>query len=126
MMKSIAGLLNKHRCQGNEAVQRNHIAFALDLEHTLMLLEAGVHESDDPEKIILSAMQCACEFYNGDWVGFLEVDMELALWAPTVWYNPSANDNTRNLLNEFESSEFLHRWVKAMNDNTPIIIDDVN
>lgn len=126
ILKKMERSIKKLRCHDEEQRQHKQIEFALALEETLTLLEAGVHESDDPERIIQSAMQCACKFYDGDWVGFLEVDMELALWAPTAWYNLSANDNTRNLLNEFESSEFLHRWVKAMDDNTPIIIDDVN
>ena len=106
--------------------QQQYIQYAMELEQALRMLEAGVHESDDPNEIIPSVMKCACDFYQGDWVGFLEVDLELALWTPTVWYNPNDTDKTTELLGEFESSEFLHRWVKAMHDNTAIIIDDID
>lgn len=123
MLKKISGILGKS--QGRNMSQIEYLEYAAAVEKTLTLLESGVHESDDPAKIIQSAMRCACEFYQGDWVGFLEVDLELALWTPTVWYNLNPNDRTMSLLSEFESSEFLHRWVCAMNENTPIIIDDM-
>ena len=123
MLKKISGILGKQ--QGQNANQIDYMEYAVAVEKTLTFLEAGVHESDDPAQIIQSAMRCACEFYQGDWVGFLEVDLELALWTPTVWYNANSNDKTMSLLSEFESSEFLHRWVRAMNENTPIIIEDM-
>ena len=70
-------------------------------------------------------MKTALDFYKGDWIGFLEVDLELGLWTPTHWYNPSPNDKTLDLLQEFESAEFLHRWVAAMHDNTAIVVPDM-
>ena len=123
MLKKISGILGKP--QGQKMNQIEYMEYAVAVEKTLTFLEAGVHESDDPAKIIQSAMRCACEFYQGDWVGFLEVDLELALWTPTVWYNIGPNDRTMSLLSEFESSEVLHRWVRAMNENTSIIIEDM-
>ena len=108
-----------------DSEQQQYIQYTVEVEQTLCKLEAGLHESDDPHEILTSAMKCASDFYQGDWVGFLEVDLELALWTPTVWYNPKDDDRTTRLLIEFESSEFLHRWVRAMHENTPIIIDDI-
>ena len=112
--------------KSEDVEQQEYIQYAMELEQALRMLEAGVHESDDPNEIIPSVMKCACEFYQGDWVGFLEVDLELALWTPTVWYNPNLDDKTTALLGEFESSEFLHRWVKAMQENTAIVIDNID
>lgn len=109
-----------------EIEQQQYIQYAVELEQALRILESGVHESDDPDEIMQSVMKCACEFYQGDWVGFLEVDLDLALWTPTVWYNPNPDDKTTELLQEFESAEFLHRWVVAMHENTPIIIEDID
>lgn len=103
-----------------------HIQYALEIEHILSLLEEGMHSSDDPREIVLAAMKTACEFYQADWCGFLEVDLDLNVWAPLIWYSPDVPDETMSVLSEFESAEFFPSWIKAMKDNDPIIISDVS
>lgn len=98
--------------------------YAKDVEKTLRNLEANLHNSDDPEEIAMFTLRTACDFYKGDWTGILEVDMELNLWTPYWWYNMGSDDKTKVLLNEFESSEFLHRWVDAMRKNYAMIVSD--
>lgn len=92
--------------KSEEIEQQQYIQYAQELEQSLSRLEAGVHESDDPAWIMQSVMKTALDFYKGDWIGFLEVDLELGLWTPTHWYNPSPNDKTLDLLQEFESAEW--------------------
>ena len=75
-----------------EKEQTEYIQYAQELETTLRLLEAQLHESDDSEEIMQMVMKTACEFYQGDWVGFLEVDLEMDLWTPYVWYKPSGRE----------------------------------
>ena len=111
--------------KSEEIEQQQYIQYAQELEQSLSKLEAGVHESDDSSWIMQSVMKTALDFYTGDWIGFLEVDLELGLWTPTHWYNPSPNDKTLDLLQEFESAEFLYRWIAAMHDNTAIIVPDM-
>lgn len=101
-----------------------YIRYCIELEQTLSTLEAYLHESDDPDMIIPRVLETACNFYGGDWAGFLEVDMELNLWTPFIWYNRHSDDKTAALLNEIESSDFLYRWVSAMKNNLPIIVED--
>ena len=91
-----------------------HIRYALELESILSGLEEGMHTSDNPREIVLAAMKTACDFYEADWCGFLEVDLDLSLWAPLIWYNPSLQDRTLDILNDFESAEFFPRWIKCM------------
>ena len=111
--------------KSEEIEKQQYIQYAQEVEQILSKLEAGVHESDDPSWIMQSVMKTALDFYKGDWIGFLEVDLELGLWTPTHWYNSSPNDKTFDLLQEFESAEFLHRWVAAMNNNTAIVVSDM-
>lgn len=101
-----------------------HSEYSGMLEKSLRDLESFVHESDDADYIMKNAMKTALEFYQGDWIGFLEVDLELGLWTPTHWYNPSPEDKTLNLLQEFESAAFLDRWVEAMHSNDAVIVTD--
>ena len=123
MLKKITGILGKQR--NPDMGHLEYIEYAQEFEQTLSKLESHMHESDDSREIITHTMKTACDFYGGDWVGFLEVDLELGLWTPTVWYNNNSEDKTDLLLHEFESAEFLHRWVTAMHNNKPIILPDI-
>lgn len=96
--------------------------YAKRFEGTLRDLEAHLHETDDPEEIITRTLSTACEFYQGDWCGFIEADLDLNLWTPTAWYNMYDEDKTTQLLQELESSDFLYRWVAAVKENRAIMV----
>jgi len=123
MLKKIENIFGKKRA--SEIEKREYIEYAQEFEQVLSTLEAHVHESDESREIIGHALKTACEFYGGDWAGFLEVDFSLSLWTPTVWYNNLTGDQSETLLHEFESAECFHRWLDAMNGNRAIIIPDV-
>lgn len=106
--------------------QKEYIHYTQEFERTLRLLEAQLHESDDSEEIIQNVMKTACEFYQGDWAGFLEVDLELNMWTPYVWFNPNGNDKTVTLLSEVENFEPFNRWLNAMNNNDALIIESTD
>ena len=123
-LKQLIGSNEPARQRPEESKKDEYIQYAQELETSLRKLEAGVHESDDSAWIMQNVMKTALEFYQGDWIGFLEVDLELGLWTPTHWYLPGPTDKTLALLQEFESAEFLHRWVSAMQNNEAIILTD--
>lgn len=75
--------------------------------------------------IMDNVMKAALEFYQGDWIGFFEVDLELGRLTPAHWYTPNPDDKTRDTLQEFESSELLYRWVDAMRNNAEIVVPGV-
>lgn len=107
---------------GISDVQAEQIQYALDFVNTLSSLEAALHTSDDPEEIARLTLRTACDFYQADWCGFLEVDLDLGIWTPTMWHNTSPNDETRKLMREFESASGLPRWLQAMRDNEPVVV----
>lgn len=123
-LKKLIGSNVSERQQPEEKKHVENAKYAEELEASLRKLEAGVHESDDSAWIMKNVMKTALEFYQGDWIGFLEVDLELGLWTPIHWYLHGSRDRTLELLQEFESAEFLHRWVTAMQNNSAIILSD--
>lgn len=126
MKKWIKKLLIKETAsQEDTAEQQEYIAYAQAVEATLRVLESQLHESDDSAEIIQNVMKAACKFYQGDWVGFLEADLELGLWTPYVWYNTEEEDQTTSLLQEFESADYFKRWVLAMHNNKAVCIETV-
>lgn len=100
------------------------IQYALELDKTLHNLESELHESDDPDRIIHHALEVACKFYGADWAGFLDVDLELRLWTPFMWYNQASEDKTTQLLQEYESMDEFDQWTDAMDKNHALIIPD--
>lgn len=104
--------------------KRKFIQYALDFERTLRELEEYLHVSGDQEEIITRTLSTACDFYQGDWCGFIEVDMDLGLWTTTAWYNRAEEDQTSLLLKEFESSDVWTRWLEAIRKNRPLILID--
>lgn len=123
MLKKFESIFGKKRASDIE--KREYIEYAQEFEQVLSTLESRMHESDDSREIILHTMKTACDFYDGDWTGFLEVDFGLGLWTPRIWYNAQTQGQSKTILHEFESAESFHRWLDAMNGNKAIIIQDV-
>ena len=101
-----------------------YLHYCAHQDRTLKQLEANLHISDDPEEIAMGTLKTACDFYEGDWAGILEVDLDLDIWTPVWWYNPGQRDRTKDLLHEFEAAEFMSSWLQAMNENDIIIVPD--
>lgn len=63
------------------------IQYALWFEHALRSLESQLHNTDNSEVIALQMLVAAVEFYDGDWCGVVEADLEVGAWTPLWWYN---------------------------------------
>lgn len=114
-----------HSMQEYEEHHDEDIQRALDIEHTVNALEAQLYyKPHSPEEVALKILEAACKFYDADWCGLIQVDLDLGLWTPFWWYNDSPEDKTTVLTKEFESSEFLDRWVQAVRQGLPMIVPD--
>ena len=92
---------------------------------TLKALEAQLcYDQHSPEEVARQILKAACKFYDADWCGLIQVDLDLKIWTPFWWYNDSSEDKTTILTEEFESAEFLDRWVQAVRHGKPMIVPD--
>ena len=107
-----------------ETEEQEYVQYAQEFEKTLRTLEANLHSSDDAEEIAMMTLKTACDFYQADWCGLVEVDLDLKLWTPFWWYNTNPNDRTVSLIEEIESAEHLYRWIAAIRDSHAMIIYD--
>lgn len=103
-----------------------YVEYCIELEQTVSALEEYLHTSDDPREIAMQTLKTACSFYGGDWAGILEVDLDLDIWTPVWWYNPGIKDRTTQLLHEFEVTEFMPSWIRAMEHSEAIVLPDVS
>ncbi len=124
MFNRIMAFLSRKTKEIDEDQQ--YISYAKAFEHTLRDLESHLHDSDDQSEIITKVLKTACDFYQGDWAGFVELDVDLGLWTPYVWFNTNSTDKTKEMLMEFESADFLDRWLVSMKTNQAIMIQDVD
>lgn len=100
------------------------IQYALDFERALRELESQLHNTDDPELIAQEMLVKAVEFYDGDWCGVVEADLEVGAWTPLWWYNRRTGGMTPTRFLELEDSSPMQRWITAMRQGTPICIED--
>lgn len=109
----------------SEELDTENVQCALDFENTMNNLETQLYYRHlPPKEVALRVMEAACKFYDADWCGLIQVDLDLGLWKPLWWHNECQEDKTTILTNEFESSEFLDRWVKAVRRGTPMVVSD--
>lgn len=69
-------------------------------------------------------LKATCQFYDADWCGLIQVDLDLNLWTPFWWFNAGATDKTMLLTEEYESAEFLDRWVQTVRKGIPMVVPD--
>lgn len=109
----------------NDVNQCEYIQYAQDVEKTLSHLESQLHNSDDPEEIIMNTLVAAAEFYDGDWAGIMDADLTMKIWSTLFWYNRRTNRMSPNRFGDIEEGENLWRWIDALTHGNPMIIRDV-
>lgn len=108
-----------------EADPYEYIQYAQDVEQALSHLESQLHNSDDPEEIIMQMLVAATTFYDGDWAGIMEADLTIKIWSTLFWYNRNTGGMTPNRFSDLEDGDYLWRWIEALTAGKPMIITDV-
>ena len=97
--------------------------YSMDIERTFAEVQKGLAVCYNPKEIALNVMRVATEFYDADWCGIFEVDLELGIFSPFWWYNRELGAMAQTLSKEIEVMEY-QRWIDSLNNHTAMIIDD--
>lgn len=97
--------------------------YSMEIERTFAELQKGLAVCYDPKEIALNAMRLATDFYDADWCGIFEVDLELGIFSPFWWYNRELGAMSKTLSAEIEVMEY-QRWIDSLNNHTAMIIED--
>lgn len=108
-----------------EENQQEYIQYTQDVEQALSHLEMSLHNSDDPEEVIMRMLKAATAFYDGDWAGIMEADLTMKVWSTLWWYNRRTNGMTPNNFQELEEGEYLGRWIEALMHGKPMIVQNI-
>lgn len=103
-----------------------YIQYCIDYTTTMTALEAQLHSCEDPEEIAMSALKVAVDFYDGDWCGIVESDLEMEAWAPILEYHVKDHKTRKSGLHELEETGAMERWIKALYDCKPVLISDTS
>lgn len=97
--------------------------YSMEIERTFAELQRGLSVCYDPKEVALNAMRVATDFYNADWCGIFEVDLELGVFSPFWWYNRPQGPMAKTLSAEIEVMEY-QRWIDSLKNHTAMIIED--
>ncbi len=99
--------------------------YCVAYEHSLTVLERKLYDLRSPDDIIIGVLIATCSFYEAEWVGVLDADLEIGIWTPMWWYSKEKGFMQEMRLRAFEAtSEFL-RWEQALKCGEGIIISDI-
>lgn len=105
--------------------QQEYIQYSQDVEQALRHLETSLHDSDDPEEVIMRMLVAATKFYDGDWAGIMEADLTMKVWSTLWWYKRETGGMTPNSFGDLQEGEYLVRWIDALMHGYPMIIEDI-
>lgn len=78
-------------------------------------------EPDAPETL----MKRHLKFFDGDWMGLIDFDLSMGAWSTKYFYNKATDSTSKTLIQETECAEQAMRWLVAIRNNAPIIIEDI-
>lgn len=101
-----------------------HVQYSIDYTKTMTALEKQLHSCEDPAVIAMDALKVGAAFYEADWCGVIEGDLEMEAWAPVLWYNVAQHGMTETAFRDLEETKNLERWVDKLYACEPLIIPD--
>ena len=84
MVKFLSALFKRPTAKGLEQYDDEYVSYCIEQEQTVSELESALHASDNPNDIALQTLKTVCTFYDADWAGLLELDLELGV-TTTGW-----------------------------------------
>lgn len=92
---------------------------ALERVQTILL------EDGYPERVLERCMRMLLMYYDADWCGAINADLEVGIWTPIWWVDAIEGFQAPTLFHEFEIPSNYANWVEALTSNHPVIVDDV-
>ena len=125
LVQKLVNWISKHTQQ---SVQQDaeYLSYCVELERTIEALQVKLRSCNDPEEIARQTLQTAYEFYQGDWSGVIELDLELDIWSLGWWSHQNPNVTRIEQIDEFENTGQMPSWMESLGQNRPIIIPDTS
>ena len=107
----------KSRLKGADGFQ-----YLLDVFYSTETMRGVLFEKPDHEEIIHKLLLATRDFYDAEWCGVIDTDIELGSWTPAVWYHEGSGFNGKTLFKQYESSSDFPHWLAAFKERRSIIV----
>ena len=125
MIKFLSALFKRPAAKGLEQYDDEYVSYCIEQEQTVSELESALHTSDNPNEIALQTLKTVCTFYDADWAGLLEVDLELGVTTTGWQYHAESKPVMSHKTQEFENIYPMTTWLNALKSGEPIIVLDL-
>ena len=99
--------------------------YCIAYEQSLTLLERQLYHLRNPDDIIIGVLEAVCSFYEAEWAGVLDADLEIGIWTPIWWYNENTGALQETRLRAFEFTDGFIRWERALKNGDGVILSDI-
>lgn len=103
----------------------NKSTYCIAYEQSLSLLERELYHLRNPDDIIIGVLAASCSFYEAEWAGVLDADLEMGIWTPIWWYNANTGAMRETRLRAFEITEEFSRWERALKNGDGVILSSI-
>lgn len=100
-------------------------AYLRDSSNALETVQKILLEDGHPERVLERCMRMLLVYYDADWCGTINADLEVGIWTPVWWVDAEAGFQAKTLFHEFELPSSYAHWVEALNSNHPVIVENV-
>ena len=95
-----------------------------DADEALETVKRILLEDGPPNKVLERCFHMLIVFYDADWCGALNADLDLDIFTPVWWDDAREGFLAETLFNEFEIPQKFSRWKNALNRKELVIIED--
>lgn len=124
-------MVNRQKQTGmdfNEAEINNpceYVQYAIDMERSLHGLQKKLAACTSPKGIAFTVMRTVADFYDAEWCGAIDVDMDLGVWSSYWWYSSEHGEMAAKRSKDLEMLDSYDRWVSSMQTHEPMVMTDV-
>ena len=101
------------------------IAYLRDSSTALESVQTILLDDGYPEKVLERCMRMLLTYYDADWCGAINADLEVGIWTPVWWVDAEQGFQAPTLFHEFELPSNYANWVKALTNKGTVIVEDV-
>lgn len=99
--------------------------YCIAYEQNLRVLERELYHMRNPDDIIIGVLNAVCSFYEAEWAGVLDADLEIGVWTPIWWYSTNTGAMKETRLRAFEITDGFGRWERALINGEGVILSDI-
>lgn len=88
-------------------------------------IEQGFQTNKEPEFMLDVMLSALCSYYQAEWVGVVDVDLDMGWMAPYYWYHSGRGSMTETTFSERLFSEGMRRWVETLENNKTVKVINI-